>query len=817
MNVSHRNREKLELRARVVLAAAVGGMLSLGTIARAGTFTWTGTGTNNNWSTAANWGGTAPGDSASDDIHFAGNKRTTPVVDLNTPWIVNSISFDSGAAAFSLSGNQIEFNGLSSSLNINSSNSHSIANDLLLNVGTTFGGSGSGGLTLSGVISGAGPLDVNDTGSGGSFNLTGLNTTTAAVTIDNGTLQLAGAMGSLASATSYTLNGGAFVLDNSGTGNNRNHRLNGSANLTLAGGSFSLIGATTSSTTTTESIGQLGFAGGDSTFSLSAGSGTDTSTITAASFSRAGSATGLIEGTKLGAAAAPYARILITDSSGLTQVGTATSSTGPGTTKNLQIVPYLIGDTGTSTGNTFVTYDTLTGLRPLDTSNEFSSTFVTGNNVLLSTTSSTGTVTINSLVLGRSLTINSGSTLTISSGAVLFTGSRSITDASSGGNLAFGNQEAVFTVPSGTGKVSLLQTGGGSDGSMTGVGGLTKAGAGTLELDSTNSISGATHVNNGTVLIDTIDTLSTGDPLYLSAAGSLDLNGHDQTIAGLSGTGTIGIGTNSSNSKLTAAFGSGTFTFDGILEDTLGNAHGSALSLVKNLGGTLVLTGPNTYSGGTTVNAGVLAANTVAVGKSATGTGPVTVANSGSVHGTLAGIGNVSGSVTVNTGAAISAGDGATTTGTLSLKNYSNTFADNSIYLWKINNASGTPGSAVGWDKLALSGLSVGTGTHGVDVQMTAVGAGGLLSGFDPTQNYQWLIATVPSGGTSLAAKFHLDSAAVSTFITNNPGTKNAFSIASDSTDIYVSYTGAPEPTSLALLGIGAGGVLLRRRRVRTA
>lgn len=58
----------------------------------------------------------------------------------------------------------------------------------------------------------------------------------------------------------------------------------------------------------------------------------------------------------------------------MTQVDTATSSGGAGTTKNLTFPPYLMGDTsGTGIGTNFVTYDTTTGCAGLTRRNSRSS------------------------------------------------------------------------------------------------------------------------------------------------------------------------------------------------------------------------------------------------------------------------------------------------------------------------------------------------------------------------------------------------------------------------------------------------------------
>jgi len=91
-------------------------------------------------------------------------------------------------------------------------------------------------------------------------------------------------------------------------------------------------------------------------------------------------------------------------------------------------------------------------------------------------------------------------------------------------------------------------------------------------------------------------------------AGRLDLNGFDQTVAGLAhstgGSSAIGeaIITNSSTTPSTLTLApAGTQTFNGTIQDGAGRIH-----LVKSGAGTQILNGNNTYSGNTTVDAGTL-------------------------------------------------------------------------------------------------------------------------------------------------------------------------------------------------------------------
>lgn len=83
--------------------------------------------------------------------------------------------------------------------------------------------------------------------------------------------------------------------------------------------------------------------------------------------------------------------------------------------------------------------------------------------------------------------------------------------------------------------------------------------------------------------------------------------------------------------------------------------------ITKSGAGALTLSGANTYTGGTTVNAGTLLLNNTS--GSAAGTGSVIVNNSGSV---LGGSGTMTGSVTVNSGATLAPGGTANSTAVLS-------------------------------------------------------------------------------------------------------------------------------------------------------
>jgi autotransporter-associated beta strand protein len=250
-----------------------------------------------------------------------------------------------------------------------------------------------------------------------------------------------------------------------------------------------------------------------------------------------------------------------------------------------------------------------------------------------------GTVNINGNTGTGSVSIQSGTTtlagassaatVAVSNGATLATtATGSLADTAAvtlAGALVLGQNETIGNL-NGAGTVDLgastltLSNGANATSSATiaGTGGLTLQ-SGTQTLSGANTYTGATNITGGTLaltgtLTSTAVNVASGaaltstgglaDATVLSLTGSATFTGAE-TLASLDGSGTL------SATAVTVGTlnGTGTINASGAITASSGDFGGVIVSgsLVKNDAGTLALTGSNTYTGGTTVNAGTLA------------------------------------------------------------------------------------------------------------------------------------------------------------------------------------------------------------------
>ncbi|WP_339762805.1 autotransporter domain-containing protein [uncultured Hoeflea sp.] len=244
---------------------------------------------------------------------------------------------------------------------------------------------------------------------------------------------------------------------------------------------------------------------------------------------------------------------------------------------------------------------------------------------------------------------------------------------------------------------------------ISGTGTLTKSGAGVLTLTGSNTHSGRTTVEAGTLRAGSAGAFA-ANTAYTVNGGTLDLNGHALTMSALSGTGgTVALGT----AGLTVNQ-SGTTSYGGVISGTG--------SLTKSGAGTLTLTGANTHTGGTTVLAGRLVVNG--------SVGAVTLSG-----GSLGGSGTIGG-FTASSGSTIAPGNSI---GTLNVTG-SAAFTAGSTYAVEVDSAGNS-------DKIAATG-SV-TIDNGATVSVSAENGTDDGATYAPSTTY-----TIITAGTAVTGEF---------------------------------------------------------------
>ncbi|WP_312015167.1 autotransporter domain-containing protein [Bradyrhizobium lablabi] len=239
-----------------------------------------------------------------------------------------------------------------------------------------------------------------------------------------------------------------------------------------------------------------------------------------------------------------------------------------------------------------------------------------GSTAVFGSATDTGTLVLDCNCSGSFVTDNSriivaGGTLTTTSAVLsFFTDFAAETQVQAGATLDFNSQTALMRRLTGGGTVKLgsstLEVNEGIfAGGIQGTGGVTVGSSpllnATLILSGTglNTYTGATRViANHTLQGGAANAFSAASATTVT--GTLDLGGFDQTIGSLAGAGTV-TSSGATNATLTAGGDNTSTLFSGVIKD-----GAAATALTKTGLGTLTLSGVNTYTGSTIVEAGTL-------------------------------------------------------------------------------------------------------------------------------------------------------------------------------------------------------------------
>lgn len=560
-------------------------------------------------------------------------------------------------------------------------------------------------LDLSGIISGSGGVTVTGAGAGPSagtviFSGVGANTYSGNTFVQEGTLQLAKLL---------AIQNSASLLIGDGVGGNNADVVQYSANNCLSASVPIIIDETglLDLNGFVDSVGALTILGGD----IVTGVGTLTMSDNLTATSRGvGNAASIAGNLALGASLRTFE---------------VTNTPGPGAA-DMVITAAVSGAGGiVKTGD---------GLLLLSASNSFSGAVSVNDGDLdlqhdFAAGTTAGGVTVNGDATLRlygnidvgaeALTLNSSAT----SGAL----NSRITSNSWAGPVTLSANTTV-TVSAGD-SLNLL-------GAISGPGGLTKIGTGTLYFSGggANSFAGSTTVNQGTLVLNKsvangalTNDLVIGDgtggvnadvvrlagftqignnaSVVINSSGLLDLDGFGDAVGSIAGSGNLSFG--SGAAFLNVGFDNSSTTFSGIISGT------GDLTKFSGTAGTLTLSGNNTYLGATLVNGGTLLVN---------GSQPQSPVSVGAA-GTLGGSGTV--------GIITASGEVApgTSPGTLTSSNV-------------VFGASGT-------FPVELNGTTPGSGHDQLNVRGTNNLTGAALSvnvGFSPTDGDEFRIINNDSG-----------------------------------------------------------------------
>ncbi len=419
----------------------------------------------------------------------------------------------------------------------------------------------------------------------GTLTLLGNNSYSGTTTVSAGTLQV-GNGGTAGSLGSGTVSNGASLVFNRSDDFTVASRIEGSGTVAkLGAGTLALTANNTLSGTTTISAGTLQIGNGGTTGALGSG---DIVNHAALVFNRSDSIAGV------NAHTVPNA---ISGTGTLLQAGTGTvtfsgnnSFTG-GTT--LSAGTLVLGSTGALGSTGTISFGGGTLRYSSANTGDYSARFSAAANQSYRLDTNGQSVT-----LASALTSSGGSLVKLGTGTLTLSANNTYSGGTtvSAGTLQLGNGGSLGSGAVVNNATLALNR---SDhptvaNAISGTGALTKLGTGSVTLSGNNTYTGNTTVTAGTLRAGATGVFSSLSRHTIDAGSTLDLDNYDQTLGGLSGSGSIVLG----SAGLSVIQSSSGSTYSGAI-----SGSGSLTKLGNSL---LTLTGSNSYSGNTTVSAGIL-------------------------------------------------------------------------------------------------------------------------------------------------------------------------------------------------------------------
>jgi autotransporter-associated beta strand protein len=614
-----------------------------------------------NWSTAADWTPAGGPPKAAGDVAAFPEVGAPVTVTVDAPFTIQTLSFSNTVTVYTISGtNSLNLTGSAGTTAIFNLGSVSniinapmvITNPLSISTNVPF--------TINGIMSGPSSLSLIL----GTLNITGANTYSGGTTVDS----------TMISGVTLNCNAAATIppsgtLTITGTGGIFSGIVNCNATNALAPTGPVNILFGTLNVFTSQVMGSLSGTN-NGTIAISAGTTLTSNTSTATTYS----------GTMTGSGG-----FTLTGSGGILTLGTSPAYTGtttvsgstlflnPGVTlpsggnltvngpgilnlnNNNQVVGLL---SGTGAGSIIL------GSAALSTNAAAPATFagvISGTGSFTQAGTSTQTFTGHNTYTGGT-TINAGATLQLGvnnalapTGPVNIVGTGILDMTPAASTLqAIGPLSGAGTIMLGATQLTINETTNTSyAGTINGSGSLVMAGPQTLTMNTggTTSYTGGTFITGGTLQLGAAQALPLAGNLTVNSPGTFAMNGFDQTVGLLSGNGNITTGGPVFLQVLIPAGMSSTYS--GVM-----SGLGALLVGDGAARGTLILTGANTYSGGTDV-----AVNATLQGNSTSLQG--TISNNGNLIFNQTFSGTYSGALTGTGTLTLTGGSNLTLAGTM--------------------------------------------------------------------------------------------------------------------------------------------------------